>query len=163
MPAPLLPGQPQPQTTPTVFGPTDSTNPLDYLNKALPGIGSVATSATDVIANLLRGTPSPSTARLAAATFGARAGQGPGSGISDVFGYDLYNQMGQQRQQQGIQDLLSTLGSFAGTLTPSQSQLLQNQQFGASLLNQQEQFNQTEQDRQNQQLMALMGQLGMNN
>jgi hypothetical protein len=136
---------------------------MEYLNRALPGIGGLTASATDAIGNLLKGLPSPNIARQAAATFGVSQGQGPGSGFADRYGYDLYNQMGQQRQQQGIQDLLSTIGSFAGTLTPSQSQLLQNQQFGSSLLNQQAEFSQTEADRQNQQLLALMGQLGMNN
>jgi hypothetical protein len=112
---------------------------------------------------LLKGLPSPSTARQAEATFGAASGTGAGSEFSNRLGYDLYNEMGQKRQQQGIQDLLSTLGTYSGSVTPNQSQLLQNQQFGSSLLNQQSEFAQTEQDRQNQMLMSLLGQLGINN
>ena len=142
---------------------TTPQTPEDYLNQALPGFGNLTGQATGVIGNLLSGLPSPSTARQAAATFGVQNGLGTGSGIADNYGYDLYKEQGAKRQQTGIQDLLSMLGSFSGNVTPNQSQLLQAGEFGANLSNQQNEFAQTEQDRQNQQLQQLLQQLGMNN
>jgi hypothetical protein len=143
-----------------------ATNPQtaeDYLNAALPGFSNLTSGATNVIGNLLQGLPSPSTARQAAATFGITSGAGANSGLANNYGYNLYNQQGAQRQQQGIQDLLSTLGAYAGTVTPNVGQLQQGQEFGTALANQQNEFNQTEQDKQNLMLMQLVQQLGMNN
>lgn len=137
--------------------------PEDYLNQALPGFSNLSAGSTSVIGNLLKGLPSPSTARQAAATFGVQNGLGTGSGITNRYGYDLYNTQGAQRQQTGIQDLLSMLGTYSGNVTPNAGQIQQGQEFGANLLNQQNEFQQTEQDRQNQMLMQLLGQLGMNN
>ena len=148
-------------TAPNPLAP--GTSPSDYLNSALPGFSSLGGSATSVIGDLLKGLPSPSTARQAAATFGVQNGLGTGSGVTNRYGYDLYNTQGAARQQTGIQDLLSTLGAYSGNVTPNASQLLQGQEFGANLANQQGEFAQTEQDKQNQTLMALLGQLGMNN
>lgn len=142
---------------------TSPTTAEDYLNQALPGFSNLTSGATGIIGNLLKGLPSPSTARQAAATFGVTSGAGADSGLAQNYGYNLYNEQGQQRQQQGIQDLLSMLGSYSGTVTPNVGQLQQGQQFGATLANQQNEFQQTEQDRQNQMLLQLMQQLGMNN
>ena len=136
--------------------------PEDYLNQALPGFSNLSAGATGIIGNLLKGLPSPSTARQAAATFGVQNGLGTGSGVTNRYGYDLYNTQGAQRQQTGIQDLLSTLGTYSGNVTPNAGQLLQGQEFGLNLANQQSEFAQTEQDRQNQQLLQLLQQLGMN-
>lgn len=126
--------------------------PEDYLNQALPGFSNLSAGATGIIGNLLQGLPSPSTARQAAATFGVQNGLGTGSGVTNRYGYDLYNTQGAQRQQTGIQDLLSTLGSYSGNVTPNVSQIMQGQEF-----------QQTQQDTQNQMLLQLMGQLGGNN
>lgn len=126
--------------------------PEDYLNQALPGFSNLSAGATGIIGNLLNGLPSPSTARQAAATFGVQNGLGTGSGVTNRYGYDLYNTQGAQRQQTGIQDLLSTLGSYSGNVTPNVSQIMQGQEF-----------QQTQQDTQNQMLLQLMGQLGGNN
>lgn len=147
----------------TTTTPQTPQTPEDYLNQALPGFSNLTSGATGIIGNLLQGLPSPSTTRQAAATFGVQNGLGTGSGITNNYGYNLYNKTGQQNQQTGIQDLLSMLGTYSGNVTPNQGQIQQGQQFGATLANNQAQFNQTEQDRQNTQLMQLLQQLGMNN
>jgi hypothetical protein len=62
-----------------------------------------------------------------------------------------------------MQDLLSMLGGYSGTVAPTVGQTQQNDQFNASLENNQSQFQQTEQDRQNQMLMQIFGQLNQGN
>lgn len=103
-----------PATTSATSGPN-----ADWLNNLIPGYSNLVSDAGGVIGNLLTGSPSPSVARNAAATFGAANGQGPGSGIADRWGYDLYNTMGQQKEQQGLSDLGSLIGS---TSQPALSQ-----------------------------------------
>lgn len=77
---------------------------------AVPGDNGMSDSAEAIISNLLSGTPSPSQSKRDAAFFGTSAGI-PGSEMATRFGYDLYNQRGDERQQRGIQDLLSWLAS----------------------------------------------------
>jgi hypothetical protein len=142
---------------------TAQTQNEDYLNSALPGFSNMTGNATGFIGDLLKGTPSPSTARMAANTFGLQNGLGQGSGLTSNYGYNLYNKQGQQNQQVGMQDLLSMLGGYSGTVAPTVGQTQQNDQFNASLENNQSQFQQTEQDRQNQMLMQIFGQLNQGN
>jgi hypothetical protein len=120
-----------------------TTTSLQDLNTAIPGFSGLSGQASSVIGNLLNGTPSPSTTRQAAATFGNANGLGTGSGIVNNYGYDLYNQKGQANQQQGITDLLSMLGGYSGTVTPTAGQNLQNTQFGQSLGEQASEFGQS--------------------
>jgi len=103
-----------PATTTATSGPN-----ADWLNNLIPGYSGLVSQASSTIGDLLSGSPSTSVARNAAATFGAANGQGTGSDIANRWGYDLYNTMGQQRQQQGISDLNSLIGS---TSQPALSQ-----------------------------------------
>lgn len=134
-------GQQTPQTPTTTATTADS---LAAFNQAIPGFSGLTGQASSVIGNLLNGTPSPSTIRNAAATFGNANGLGTGSGIVNNYGYNLYNQQGQANQQQGVTDLLSMLGGYAGTVTPTAGQNLQNSQFNANLAQNANQFNQSQ-------------------
>ena len=100
------------------------TGQLANLNTAIPGFSNMTSQASSVIGNLLSGTPSPSTTQQATATFGNQNGLGTGSGIVNNYGYNLYNQQGQANQQQGLTDLNSMLGAYAGTVTPTAAQNL---------------------------------------
>lgn len=136
-----------------------STDALAMLNQAIPGFNGLSGQASSVVQNLLSGQPSPSTARNAAATFAAGNGLGTGGSgsLSDRWGYDLYNQQGQQRQQAGIQDLLGLLGGYSGTVTPTAGQNLQNQQYYYGQNQNQNQFDQA-QGQQNNQFFANLNQ-----
>jgi hypothetical protein len=139
---------------------TDPTTPgSSFLNTAIPGFQNLNSKSSDVINNLLNGTPNPGTAQNAAATFGATNGLGTGSGIANRFGYDLYGQQGAQRQQQGLGDLSNLIGSIASPTLQNQGQNLQNQQFGANLNQQAQEFNTSQQNQQNEQLNQLIAQL----
>lgn len=140
--------------------PQNSTQPnggTDFLNNIIPGFNGLNQKSSDVIGNLLNGTPNAATAQNAAATFGTTNGFGAGSGIANRFGYDLYGQQGAQRQQQGLGDLSNLIGSVANPTLQNQGQNLQNQQFGANLNQQANEFNSSQ---QNQDLLTLLGQLG---
>jgi hypothetical protein len=110
------------------------------LNSVIPGFSKNSASASNLIRELLSGKLT-SGERNAIADYGAeRATLGgmPGStgqGGSLFANNDLRNiglQSG-QRQQQGVQDLLSMLGQYSGTVVPTAGQELQNQQFGQDL------------------------------
>lgn len=131
----------------------------NYLDQIIPGFSGNSSHAGDIISNLLNGSPNPSTAQNAAATFGAQNGQGVGSGITNRFGYDLYGQQGAQRRQAGLSDLSSLIGSIASPTLQDQGQNLQNQQFNQSLNQNANEFNASEQSRQNQSLQDLIAQL----
>lgn len=106
------------QNASTNVGPLQSTQSI--LSRFLPDVGNLTTNASGVINNLLQGQPSPSLARRSNAYFGAQSGM-PNSDFVRNRGFDLYNQQGDQRQQQGIQDFLSLLGGYTG-LTGQQNE-----------------------------------------
>lgn len=132
----------QPNTTSPIPG-GDTWN---QLGNVIPGLTDLTKSGTDVIQQMLQGLPSPSTARTANAYFGINSGM-PGSEFVRNRGYDLYGQQAQQRQQQGLGDLLSFLGQYQNFVpTPGQnlSTGLGYAQLGqsASEFNAQQAFNQ---------------------
>lgn len=131
----------------------------NYLSQIIPSFGANSSRAGDIINNLLNGTPNPGTAQNAAATFGVQNGLGSGSGITQRTGYDLYNQQGAQRQQTGLSDLSSLIGSISSPTLEDQGQNLQNQQFNQNLNQNASEFNASEQSRQNQNLQDLIAQL----
>src|SRR5208282_3748133 len=117
---------------------TTSTNqtPQAFLESVLPGVSNLTTSATGAIGNLLNGLPSTSQARTTNAYWGVGAGQ-PGAGAGSTGdinsfigqrGTDLYGQQAQQNQQTGLQDLLSTIGSYTSPALSNQGQQIQNTQ-----------------------------------
>jgi len=125
-------------TTATSAGPT-----TDWMNNLIPGYSGLVGQASGAIGDLLAGQPSPSTAQNAAATFGVENGLGTGSGVTNRYGYDLYNQMGAQRQQQGMSDLNSLIGSTSSPALSNQAQQMQNTQFGQNLAQQGSEFGQS--------------------
>lgn len=139
--------------------PTPTQPNSDFLSQIIPGFSGLNSKSSSVINNLLNGSPNPATAQNAAATFGATNGFGTGSGIANRFGYDLYNQQGAQRQQQGLQDLSGLIGSIAQPTLQNQGQNLQNQQFGANLNQQASEFNTSQQNENNRQMQQLIAQL----
>lgn len=114
-------GVPRPTTVPA------ATPNLDWLNSILPNFNSLKTSAGGVIGSLLNGLPNPSIARNASAAFGVANGLGTGSGIGNRYGYDLYGQQAEKRQQSGIQDLLALI---SGLSNPALSTSEQQNQVG---------------------------------
>ncbi len=136
------------------------TSPTSFLDSILPGLGGQQNQVSGIITNLLNGTPSPSTTRNAEATFAAGNGVPPTSGVANRFGYDLYNQQGQQRQQTGIGDLLQMIQGISAPTLQAQGQVNQNAQYYSGLDENKRQYNLSRQDQQNQQLYALLAQLG---
>jgi hypothetical protein len=127
-----------------------------YLNQVLPGFDKLGGQATSVISNLLSGLPSASAARTSNAYFGAGSGVGSTSDFLRNRGYDLYGQQAQQRQQTGLQDLLSTIGGYSGTVVPTAGQSLQNTQFGQQLGEQSSEFGQNLQLQQFQAMLQAL-------
>lgn len=130
---------------------TTGTNqsPQQFLESVLPGVTGLTNTATNNIGSLLSGLPSASSARTANAYFGVGAGTpaGPnGAGGVNTFignrGADLYGQQAQQNQQTGLNDLLSTIGTFTSPALANQGQQLSNTQFGQGLGEQQYEFDQ---------------------
>lgn len=145
--APYVPGngyQPASSAAPAAV------DTMGAFDAAMPGFKGRTGKASSIIDDLLNGTPSLSTTRNAQAAFGAGSGTGAGSDFSKRWGYDLYNQMGERRQQQGIQNLLQMLQGYAGTIVPTAAQSQQNQQYYAGLGENSRQFgfSQGQQDRQ---------------
>lgn len=130
-----------------------------FLNTAIPGFANLNNKSSDVINNLLNGSPNPSTTQNAAATFGTTNGFGTGSGIANRFGYDLYQQQGNQRQQQGLGDLSSLISSIAQPTLQNQQQNQQNQQFYSGLGQGAQEFNASQAANNNNQINALIAQL----
>ena len=135
-----------------------TTTTLQDLNTAIPGFTGLSGQASSVIGNLLNGTPSPSTTRQAAATFGNANGLGTGSGIVNNYGYNLYNKTGQANQQQGITDLLSMLGGYSGTVVPTAGQNQTAQTAANSLA---EQGRESDQSNSVAQFNAMVNALGL--
>lgn len=160
-------------------GTSTGTSPQAFLESVLPGIGNLTTSATGVIGNLLNGLPSASQARTTNAYWGVGAGTpasgAGGAGDINSFigqrGTDLYGQQANANQQTGLQDLLSTIGSYTSPALANQGQQFQNNQFGANLAQQGSEFTQSQQQQQNQfdqtnqlnQFEAMLSALGLGN
>ena len=111
---------------------------LASLDGIIPNASSLTSSASSIIDNALTGTPSPSLSQRDAAYFGARSGM-PGSELADRFGFDIYNQRGDAKQQQGFQDLLALLGTGSQIQNQGYQQWLggQNLNLNAAQLAQQ--------------------------
>lgn len=109
------------------------------VNSAVPGMPALSRSASGVVGNLLSGMPGTSTARRASAYMGAASGA-PGSEFVRNRGFDLYNQQGEQRQQQGIQGLLALLQGFSQPMLQERGQEIQRDQFSQNLGQRQSEF-----------------------
>lgn len=115
-------------------------NLTPQLNAAIPGFSRNTTKASNIISELLAG---KLTAGERGAIYNAGAERGTASGMPGSTGSggslfanaDLRNigLASGERQQQGIQDLLSMLTSYSGTVLPTTGQELQNQQFGQEM------------------------------
>lgn len=150
------------------------TNGQAFLESVLPGIGNMTASATGVIQNLLSGLPSVSGARTNNAYFGIGAGQ-PATGDVGTFtanrGADLYGQKAEANRQSGLANLFQAIGSYSSPILSNQAQQLQNQQFGANLTQQGDEFTQSQQQQdkqfqqnyQLQQFLAMLQGLGLGN
>lgn len=139
---------------------TTPTTPQSSLQTAIPGLSNLTTAATGNIQNLLSGLPSASWARTANAYNGISSGQPATGGVGSFQenrGQDLYHQQAQQNQQTGLNDLLSLIGGYSGTVAPSAGQNLQNNQFYANLGQQGNEFNATN---SLQYLNTILSQLG---
>lgn len=111
------------------------------IEQAIPGLGGLTASASNIIRSALSGVPNPSEARLANAYFGAGSGVDPTSEFLQRRGFDLYGRMANQRQQQGIQDLLGLVSTYSGAVAPTPGQEMADRQQAAQLQQQGSQFN----------------------
>lgn len=109
------------------------------LNRAVPNGSGLTKMASERIKSLLGGMPGTSTSRRANAYFGGASGM-PGSEFVRNRGFDLYNMQGEQRQQQGFQDLLALISGTTSPMLQQQGQDIQQSQFGQNLGEQQRQF-----------------------
>ena len=103
------------------------------MQNAIPGLSGLTNSATGIINSALNGLPSPSESRLQNAYFGAGSGLDPTSDFLRNRGYDLYGAKANQRQQQGLANLLSLVGTYSGTVAPTPGQELQDKQATGQL------------------------------
>lgn len=114
-------------------------------NLGIPGLSNLTNLATNNTQNLLEGLPSTSWARTTNAYNGVASGQ-PATGGSGSFqenrGADIYHQQAQQNNQTGLQDLLSLIGGYSGTVAPSAGQQLSSAGQFAQLGQNNNQFNQ---------------------
>ncbi len=115
-------------------------NLTPQLNSAIPGFSRNTSKASSIINELMAGKLSRGERNQISdygaerATLGGMPGSS-GQGGSLFANADLRNlglQAG-QRQQQGIQDLLSMLQGYSGTVIPTAGQEQQNQQFNSDL------------------------------
>lgn len=113
------------------------------INQAIPGLPGLTKGATDIINNALLGLPSSSEARLENAYFGAGSGLDPTSDFLRNRGYDLYKSKANERQRGGIQDLLSLIGTYSGSVVPTPGEQLGASSAAASRAQQGAQFNAT--------------------
>lgn len=150
------------------------TNGQSFLESVLPGIGNLTSSATGVIQNLLNGLPSVSQSRTSNAYFGVGAGQPDVGGVNTFTanrGADLYGQQANQNRQSGLSNLFQAIGSYSSPILSNQAQQFQNQQFGANLQQQGDEFTQSQQQQdkqfqqnyQLQQFLAMLQGLGLGN
>ena len=92
---------------------------LKPLDQTIPGLNNLTGGASAIIQNLLQGLPSPDQSRLDNAYFGAGSGLDTSSPFLQSRGRELYGARAEQRQQQGIDNLLKMLGTYSGTVSPS--------------------------------------------
>lgn len=143
--------------------PTNAGNSENFLASIIPGYKNLVGGTTDIINNLLQGSPSPSTVRNANAAFGVSSGQPAIGGVGTFAGnrgFDLYRQQGQQNQQTGIGNLLGLISGVSSPALANQGQQLQNSQFNANLGQQASQFNT---NMQLQNFLAQLQALGLGN
>lgn len=118
----------------TLGNPAAPTSPTSWaINNAIPGLNNLTSSATGIIDSALNGLPSPSESRSANAYFGAGTGMDPTSDFLRNRGYDLYKGKANQRQQQGLANLLSLVGTYSGNVAPTPGQELQDKQATGQL------------------------------
>jgi len=133
------------------------------INQAIPGLEGMTRSATGIINNALQGLPSASESRLSNAYFGAQSGLDPTSDFLRNRGYDLYKRNANQFQRQGVQDLLSLVGGYSGTVAPTPGQEIGAQQASADRGQRAAEFNSTmgfEREQYQKQLELLQKYLG---
>jgi hypothetical protein len=123
-----------------------STNPQQFLESVLPGVTNLTTNAYFGVG---AGTP---------------ASGSNGAGAVNTFignrGADLYNQQANANQQTGLNDLLSTIGTYTSPALANQGQQLQNSQFNANLAQQGSEF---QQQNQLAQFQAMLQALSLGN
>lgn len=115
-------------------------NMTSPLNSVLPGLSKNLGQSSDIIGQLLSGNLTSGERR---SIFNAGAERGVMSGMpgSTAVGGSLFANAdlrniglaSGQRQQQGIQDLLSLLQGVSGTVVPTAGQEIQDQQFGQDM------------------------------
>lgn len=100
------------------------------IGQVVPQLGNLTSSATGILQSELGGMPSPAEARTANAAWGAGAGLSPSSGMDFLGqrGGRLYRSEIEQRRRQGLQDLLSFLRGYSGTVAATPGQLMQQGQ-----------------------------------
>jgi len=129
---------------PAVKLPPGSTFDNSSLSGAIPNLDGLTSEASGNISSLLNGLPSASWSRTTNAYNGAGTGQ-PATGGAGSFaenrGQDLYHQQAQANTQTGLQDLLSLVGGYSGSVAPSAGQTLQNNQFYSQQNQQAQEFN----------------------
>jgi len=95
-------------------------NVFTQVGGALPNFGALTSGASDVIGSEISGQVSPATMKAlqnAAATFGVTSGMGPGSGLAQNSLFANIAGFSENRQRQGLQDYLATLGGLGHTMT----------------------------------------------
>jgi hypothetical protein len=104
----------------------------NIINNAIPNFSGLSQNASGIVGNLMGGLPSSGPAKSRAAAFGVSSGM-PNSGLSNAFGYDLYNQDADQYQQRGFDNFLKLIQGYSGTVSPTTGQQLQDSQFRSDL------------------------------
>ncbi len=96
------------------------------MGRSIPSLGKMTSGATNIIQSELGGLPSPSETRTANAAWGAGAGLAPSQGMDFLGqrGGRLYRSEIENRQRQGIEDLLKFLQGYSGTVVPTTGQEL---------------------------------------
>ena len=112
----------------------EGVNQTGAFNQALPGFSGLSQSATDIVGNLLKGLPSAAPTQKANAYFGAASGM-PGSDFVRNRGFDLYGQEAEKYKQRGLDNLLSLLQGYSGTVVPTAGQAIEANQFAQTLQN----------------------------
>lgn len=100
---------------------------------SLPGLQGMTKSATGIIQSELGGMPNPAETRTANAAWGVANGLAPAQGMDflNQRGSRLYRSEIENRKRTGLQDLLSFLKGYSGTVSATPGQILQTNQRGA--------------------------------
>lgn len=128
------------RTLTNMQGPTTATEPSAYqsMSSVYPNLTQTGAQASQNILANLRGELSPETINTIqdeAARFGITSGI-PMSTLAGSRGLSRLGLTSQQVQEQGLQDFLNTLKSYAGTVTPTSGELI-SQELGRGNLQQQ--------------------------